>query len=86
MIKLYNVNKRELMSHGVVKIIHASLFVFSHFTALSVHTKTPNAKHCSTNVPSSGVQTQPVVKLKDYSKYSFDDKFSNFYEIKNLNM
>jgi len=45
------------MSHGVVKIIQASLFVFSQFAALSVHTKTPNATHCSTTVPSAGVQT-----------------------------
>jgi len=67
MIKLYNVKERELLSHGVVKIIQASLFVFIHFTPLSVHTKTSNATHCSTTVPSSGVQTQPVVTLKDYS-------------------
>jgi len=45
------------MSHGEVNINPALLFFFSHFTALSVHTKTPNATHCSTNVSSSGVQT-----------------------------
>ena len=55
------------MNHGVVKIIQASLFDFSHFAILLVHTKTPNATHCSTTVPSAGVQTQPVVTLKDYS-------------------
>jgi len=66
-IKGYNVRERKLVSHGVVKIIQASLFVFSHFTALLVHIKTQNATHLNTTSLSSGVQTQPVVTLKDYS-------------------
>lgn len=56
-IKRYNVRERKLVSHAVIKIIQASLFVFSHFTALSVRTRTPNVKHFNINVPSSGVQT-----------------------------
>jgi len=56
-IKHYNIREQELMSHGVVRITQASPFVFNHFTALSVHTETPNATHCSTTVPSAGVQT-----------------------------
>jgi hypothetical protein len=56
-MKGYNERERKLVSHAVVKIIQASLFVFSHFTALSVHTKTPNATHFSKTVPPSDVQT-----------------------------
>jgi hypothetical protein len=62
-IKLYNVRKQKCISHGVVKIIRASLFVFSHFTALSVQNQ-PNATHYSTTVPLAGVQTTASSDVK----------------------